>query len=126
MHSMPISYQFWSPFWLLVSSTPIQNLKDSIVALNYGVAKVIIDATDNDMIEVGSVGYDRTWYLLLTVAADWVGGVFVRDAIGVTQAQLQQVEVLALPGEHAWSINATEAWGAWRNPSALYLSYHLW
>jgi hypothetical protein len=88
------------------------NLKASILSTNYGVSRLTVDAQGNEQIEVGSVVLRKNALVpSINSNADFAGGIIVEEALGLVMAQKPQVEILPVPGSHAYSIDCTVAFG---------------
>ncbi len=103
----------FGPRYGAVHSNQFYDLKKDMVTLNYGVSRITADAQGNDLVEIGSITIMKN-NLVPTANSnvDYCGALFVRDFIGITEAQLPSVEILPIPGSHSWTVDATEAFAA--------------
>jgi hypothetical protein len=87
------------------------DLKNDMKTQNFGVSRIVADATGESII-VGELTLRKNALVTkINSNADYAGGIFCEEALGLTMPQMPTVEILPLPGKHAWSIDATEAFG---------------
>ena len=88
------------------------NLKASILSTNYGVSRLTVDAQGNEQIEIGSVTLVKSALVpTINSGADYAGAIYTEEALGLVMAQRPSVEILPIPGSHAYSIDCTVAFG---------------
>jgi hypothetical protein len=88
------------------------DLKLAVSQGSYGLSRVTVDATGDEVIIIGSITFHKSTLVpTANSGADYVGAIYVDEAIGLAMAQEPQVEILPIPGQHAWSVDCTVAFG---------------
>ena len=89
------------------------NLKASIAGKNYGVGFTTVDAQGNESITIGSTVLRKQANVSkINSNADYCGAIITEQALGCIVAQNPTVEILPIPGSHAYSVDCTVAFGS--------------
>jgi hypothetical protein len=88
------------------------NLYKDIKASNYGIAKVYVDASGKEVIEIGSITLKSNTFVPLTnTNANYTGGVYVDQAIGLAIGVQPTVKVSYVPGSAEYAVDAYLSFG---------------
>jgi hypothetical protein len=101
----------------IVAPQAFLDLQNDMISKNYGISKVNVDGNNKEFIEIGSTRiYRNTLVPTETSGANYAGGMFTRQALAIAIAANPKVEVVAIGGSAAWSIETTMHFGVsvWR------------
>jgi hypothetical protein len=88
------------------------NLYKDVKASNYGIAKVDVDASGKEYIQVGpTILRPNTFVPTSSSGANYTGGVFVYQAIGLAVGLQPTVKVSYVPGSAEYAVDAFLSFG---------------
>lgn len=93
------------------------DLVTNIKSLNYGVSfmKVVVDpdtGRQEEVLDLNGVEIRKNALVTkINSAADYAGGIFCEQALGLAVAQNPFVEINKIPQKHAWAVDCTVAFG---------------
>jgi hypothetical protein len=100
------------PYVGRLHANQFKNLYTDIMSKNYGIAKITADVDGKEVINIGETLLKKNSLLSkANTNADWVGGIFNSEAMGLAIAQGPSIEILPIPGKASYSIDGSVAFG---------------
>ena len=88
------------------------NLYKDIKSSNYGIAKVDVDATGKEFIQIGpTIIRPNTFVPTTSSGANYTGGIYVNEAMGLAVGLQPTVKVSYVPGSAEYAVDAFLSFG---------------
>jgi hypothetical protein len=88
------------------------NLYQDIMSKNFGIAKITTDAMGKEVINIGETILKKNSLLSkVNSSADWAGGIYCNQALGLAIALNPNVQIFPIPGQATYSVDCTVAFG---------------